>query len=351
VIDTSEALAAFLPELDSATRVAIDTEADSLHCYFEKLCLIQLSLPGCDALIDPLASFSLEPLFEALAKREQVLHGMDYDLRLLRRVGFPDSDSIFDTMIAARLIGEPEFSLAALLQKYFSVTLAKGSQKANWARRPLSLLMEEYAINDTHYLLDLADILAGKLRELERWEWFQQSCARAMESTKTDRDRDVENAWRITGSSDLRGRAAAVLRALWRWRDTEARAVDRPPFHILQNEKLIEAAVQLDAGERVSLPHLSSSRARRFSEAAQFGLNSAPEEWPQPVRKARGRLTREQEIMVQNLKTRRDAAAVKLQIDSSLIAPKATLEAIAADQATWEKKLLPWQRDLLAPAP
>src|SRR5476649_2494466 len=134
LIDTSEALAAALPLFAPHPQIPIDTEADSLHCYFEKLCLIQISVPGHDLLIDPLAEFSLQPLFDSLAGKELIIHGADYDLRLLRRVGFTVTAPVFDTMIAARLCGVAEFSLAALIKRYFDVQLTKGSQKANWAR-------------------------------------------------------------------------------------------------------------------------------------------------------------------------------------------------------------------------
>src|SRR5215211_7562990 len=121
LIDNADDLAAILPLLAAHPRIPIDTEADSLHCYFEKLCLIQISVPGHDLLIDPLAGFSLEPLFAAFAGKELIIHGADYDLRLLRRVGFAGPSRVFDTMIAARLCGIAEFSLAALIKKYFNV--------------------------------------------------------------------------------------------------------------------------------------------------------------------------------------------------------------------------------------
>ncbi|HYR57269.1 MAG TPA: ribonuclease D, partial [Chthoniobacteraceae bacterium] len=248
LIDSPDALAAALPHLAPHSRIAIDTEADSLHCYFEKLCLIQISVPGHDLLIDPLANFSLAPLFESFAGKELAIHGADYDLRLLRRAGYAGPSRVFDTMIAARLCGIAEFSLAALILKYFNVQLAKSSQKANWARRPLPPQMSDYAIKDTHYLLEIAGILEAELHRLGRWEWFQQSCERAIVASTVTRERDPDQLWRIAGSKDLRGRASAVLRGLWHWRDQEAQAVDRPTFHILHNEQLVEAADRLDRG-------------------------------------------------------------------------------------------------------
>ena len=347
MIATPEALAAFLEPLSQAGRIGLDTEADSLHCYFEKLCLIQISIPGHDVLIDPLASLPLEPLFEELTRHELIIQGLDYDLRLLRRVGLSEVSGVFDTMIAARLIGSTEFSLAALLKNHFGVILAKGSQKANWARRPLSPQMEEYARNDTRYLEALAAKLQGELCHLGRWEWFRQSCQKAIEATRINRERDVDTLWRISGSGELRGRAAALLRALWTWRDEEARAVDRPAFHIAHNELLIDAARRFDNGDPVQISHLSGGRRNRFYEAAEKALALPESEWPQIIRIRRARPTPEMERRFNEFTTRRDHAATAHRIDPSLIASKVVLETLAAETEATLAKLLPWQRQLL----
>jgi ribonuclease D len=347
VIETSEALAAVLPALAPYDRIAIDTEADSLHCYFEKLCLIQISVPGHDLLIDPLANLPLEPLFAALGGKELAIHGADYDLRLLRRVGYAGPERVFDTMIAARLCGIPEFSLAALILKYFGVQLAKASQKANWARRPLPPQMTDYAIKDTHYLLEITSILEGDLRRLGRWEWFQQSCERAIVASTITRERDPDQLWRITGSKDLRGRASALLRALWTWRDAEAQAVDRPSFHILHNEQLIEAADRFDRGLEVEFAQLKGGRRARFYQAAREALALPESEWPQVVRKPRPRTTRDEEVRFRQLKTKREEVAASLQLDPSLIAPKLVLENLAANFEETATRMMPWQRAAL----
>ena len=174
------------------------------------------------------------------------------------------ADSIFDTMLAARLIGRREFSYAALVKAEFAVELTKGSQKANWARRPLTPAMASYAQNDTRYLLTIADRLEGTLHQLGRWSWFEQSCARALAQAAVERERDVEDAWRINGSGILRGRAAATLRELWHWREGEARIVDRPTFHILRNEDLLNATRAFTAGEKPNFEHLRGSRRSAF---------------------------------------------------------------------------------------
>ena len=348
MIASAAQLEELLPNLKKVERVAVDTEADSLHCYFEKLCLLQLSFDGRDYLVDPLANVDLAPLCAALAGKEIVLQGADFDLRLLRRALNFVPDKIFDTVIAARLLGYREFSLAALVERYFEIKLSKGSQKANWAQRPLPARMAEYAMNDTHYLLPLAEKLEQELIARGRLDWFRQSCARAIEQAGVQRARDANEAWRISGAGKLRGRAAAVLRELWRWRETEAQAADRPPFHILQNHLLIQAAEDFAAEKTPSFRHFSLRRASTFQQAAQRGLEMPEAEWPERPRRTSIRPTREMERLAEELKTRRDSVAKELDLDPAVIAPRATLEAIAANQNENDALLVPWQRELLS---
>jgi len=347
VIANAAQLRELLPHLGSVDRVAIDTEADSLHCYHEKLCLLQISVSGRDVIIDPLADVDLAPLREALANKEIVLHGADYDLRLLRRDLSFVPQRIFDTVIAARLIGIREFSLAALVQRYFQIELTKGSQKANWAQRPLPARMAEYAVNDTRYLLPMTERLETELNLRNRMEWFRQSCQRALEQAAIDRERDVDEAWRISGAGALRGRASAVLRELWNWREKEAEAVDRPPFHILQNRELLDSAGRFAAGESPDFKHFSDRRRRAFREAAERGMQLPERDWPVRPRRSGTRATAEVIKRIEQLRRNRDHAAKDLQIESSFIAPRATLEAIAADKSRADALLVPWQQELL----
>jgi ribonuclease D len=347
VIETDSQLAEVLPRVRAVDRVAVDTEADSLHCYFEKLCLIQLTVEEQDYLIDPLAPLDLQPLCAALAEKEIVLQGMDFDLRLLRRtLGFSAS-KVFDTVIASRLLGLREFSLAALVQQYFSVTLAKGSQKANWARRPLPPVMKEYARNDTHYLLPLAAKMEAALDERGRMEWFRQSCQRALDQAAVRRERDPDQAWRIAGSGTLPARTNALLRALWNWRDREAQRADRPAFHILQNSTLLDAAARFAAGETPDYRHFSARRRQGFLEAAQEALALPENQWPaRPPRLHKPR-TRALDKRVEELKRRRDQHAAALELEPSFIASRTALESIAAEPGTSETILVQWQRELL----
>jgi ribonuclease D len=358
MIENASQLIELLSQIESSERVAIDTEADSLHCYREKLCLLQISVsanrtdssggePGEDYVIDPLAGTDLAPLTSGLATKEIVVHGADFDLRLLRRTFDFRPQRIFDTVIAARLLGIKEFSLAALVQRQFGVELSKGSQKANWAQRPLPQRMVEYAINDTHYLLPMAGKFEDELSAAGRLDWFHQSCQRALEQAAIDRVRDADEAWRISGAGKLRGRAAAVLRELWQWRESEAEAVDRPPFHILQNQELIRSAERFASGNIADYRHFSARRRQAFREAAERALQLPEADWPVSLRRFGNRPSHEIVRRAEELKQRRDRITGELGLESAFVAPRSTLEAIAADPSSAEALLVPWQRQLL----
>lgn len=347
MIASDSQLTELLPRLCHLRRIAVDTEADSLHCYFEKLCLIQLTFDGEDLLVDPLADIDLQPLCDVLAEKEMVLQGMDFDLRLLRRSYDLPLREVFDTVIAARMLGLREFSYAALVETYFDVKLAKGSQKANWARRPLPRTMEAYAKNDTHYLLPLAQRMEEQMQALGRIEWFRQSCQRALEQTFVAREREPDSRWRITGSGALPPRAHVVLRGLWHWRDREARAADRPAFHILQNSALLEAAIQFAEGAIPDYPHLSERRRAGFLAAAQAALELPESQWPQKLPRPPRTRTPGFDRKLEALRHRRDQQAKELALEPAFIASRNALEQIAADPSRSETLLVPWQRELL----
>jgi ribonuclease D len=345
LIADPQGLAELVARLTPLPRIALDTEADSLHSYFEKLCLVQISTDQENVLVDPLAGFSLQPLYETLAKRQLVFHGADYDLRMLHRGGQFAVSDVFDTMIAARLCGYQELGLAALVSKHFGVKLSKASQKANWALRPLSNQMIEYAINDTKYLLPLAEILQEELRRLNRLDWFSESCARMLASAREPRERDEGKLWRIPGSAALRPRAQSVLRVLWHWRDAEARAWDRPSFHVMSNEDILRIAEKAVQGEAFSTPRMSNRRRRSFEVILALALHIPEGEWPASAPSRRRRPTREQTERFEHLKNTRDKVAAELGLESSIVAPRNALEAASLDPRT--PLLMRWQRQLL----
>ena len=380
VIASEQQLADLIRQIQAADRVALDTEADSLHSYREKLCLLQISAPSavilnnvegfrgtasevalqdsstslgmtvqsvCDFIVDPLSNLDLEPLRQALEPREIVLHAADYDLRMLRRGLNFTAGRIFDTVIAARLLGIREFSLGALVKRLFGVELHKHSQKANWALRPLPPRMLQYAVDDVHYLLPLAAKLEEELERVHRRDWFRQSCERAIELASVERERVHDELWRIGGAGALNPRTGAVLRALWQWREAEAEMSDRPPFHILQNHELLKAAEIFTSGRVPDYKHFSSRRRQAFHEAAKIALQSAQSEWPVMRRRSGARPTADMRRRADQLRERRDKAAVQLGLERSFVASRGALEAIAANPTRAISLLLPWQRELI----
>jgi len=345
LIADAQGLADLIDRLAPLSQIALDTEADSLHSYFEKLCLIQISTESENCLFDPLAGLPLQPLYDVLAGKRLILHGADYDLRLLNRGGNFAATDVFDTMIAARLSGYQELGLAALVARHFGVNLSKASQKANWALRPLSNQMLEYAMSDTKYLLSLAAILEAELRRLERWDWFIESRDRLIAAAREPRERDETQAWRITGSAALGPRAQSILRVLWYWRDGEAKAWDRPPFHVMNNEEMVRIAEKADRGEPYSTLRMSSRRRKSFEVVMALAQHIPEREWPVTTKTRRHRATREQTERFDSLKKTRDVAAVELGLDPSIIAPRNALEAASLDPAT--PVLMRWQRRLL----
>jgi ribonuclease D len=347
IITNNKLLDDWCGTLEKCDPVAVDTEGDSLHCYFEKLCLIQISLPEQDALIDPLEPLDFSRFNAALAQRRIILHGCDFDLRMLRRGTKFAAGEVFDTYLAARLVGLKEVGLASLVKEFFEIELPKSSQKANWARRPLTAAMIEYAINDTLYLIDLAEHLTHELHAKGRWGWFAESCQKAILAAGEDREKDPERVWKISGNASLRGKELALLRALWYWRDGEAQKADRPSFQILRNEDLIELAKSAAAGNDHLPPGVHGSRRKRLASILEEALLLPESEWPQRIRSVRDRPTSEQERRMEQLKNKRDRVAESLQLEPGVIAPRQALERISREPEAVGSTLMHWQQQLL----
>ena len=350
MIDTDAKLAALLPAIRSAYWLALDTEADSLHAYPEKVCLIQISTAAGDELIDPLAGILLDPLLDALNAHELLMHGADYDLRLLRKHHEFIPSAIFDTMLAARLLGERQFGLSSLVEKFLGVKLDKGPQKADWARRPLTERMEKYALADTHYLKPLADKLKLELQRKGRLLWHQESCGRLIAESTKPPTTNTDSVWRIKGSRALNRRALAVLRELWEWRESEAMAANRPPFFILNHEKLVNIAAAAAAHKPVDhlMPLRMSPRRREgLNQTIKAALALPADRHPEFLRHKFYRPTEAEMRRYHDLETRRDQHAHELGLDPTLIASRATLSELARDWDQYAPELMNWQRELL----
>jgi len=279
-----------------------------------------------------------------------MMHGADYALRLLRKHHEFVPGAIFDTMLAARLLGDRQFGLSSLVEKHLGVKLEKGPQKANWARRPLTERMEKYARNDTHYLRPLSDKLTLELHQKGRLNWHQESCARLIDESSRFQPTDLDSVWRVKGSHALSRPALAVLRELWRWRETEAVAANRPPFFILSHEVLVDIAAAAAAHRPVEpfVPqHLSPRRRGGLSHAIKTGLQLSADQHPEFPQRTSRRPTEAERRRQAELEKRRDVHAHQLGIDPTLIASRATLLELARNWDKHAPELMSWQRELL----
>jgi ribonuclease D len=351
-IDTPEALHTLLSRLptEGKVRCSVDTEADSLHSYREKLCLIQFSAEEYHAIIDPLtiSAADLTPLLDFLDRAEVWMHGADFDMTMLRRTFDRMPPEIFDTQTAARLTGTRQFGLANLVEEVFGVVLSKQSQRANWGRRPLLDKMIDYALNDVRYIIPLADHYMAKLKETGRVAWFHESCANARQNVVDRAPPDLENQWRINGSGKLKPSGMNFLRALWHWRDKEAERLDRPSFKVIGNVELIQFSEALQAGQPVELPaRFPISATRRFHKSIRDAMETPQEQWPKRKFGLRMDRTAEADKLFEELKQKRDKVATELNLDPSLIASRAGLELISLKPELASEQLLQWQRSLL----
>lgn len=350
MIDRSELLHDFVERLKASPWLCIDTEADSLHAYPEKLCLIQITIPPeSDELIDPLADLNLSPLWDALEPRELIMHGSDYDLRLFRKWHHFIPSRVFDTMIAARLIGEPQFGLHALVKKFLGVELDKASQKADWGQRPLTSRMIDYARNDTRHLKALSDLLRARLAELGRTSWQEESCAKLVadcaEAPLSDPD-----AWRVKGSHLLSRHALAVLKAVFEWRELQALAANRPPFFILSPETMCGIAELSVAGqnwERLLSKRFHPARAQTLRLTVQAAAQFGPEHWPEIPRHRTRRQSEAEKRRAREIEDHRNKVATDLALDPTLIASRFMINRLAEDWDTHAGELMNWQRQLL----
>ncbi|MCX6025377.1 MAG: HRDC domain-containing protein [Chloroflexi bacterium] len=280
LIQTPHALLEACDRLRREPRLAVDTESNSLFAYRERVCLLQFSTPSEDLLLDPLALPDLSPLGPILADPacEKVFHAAEYDLICLRRdFGFRLAH-IFDTMVAARALGEDGTGLGALLRKELGIELDKRFQRANWGVRPLPANQLEYARLDTHHLLGLRTRLEPRLREAGLWEEAQEDFRRVAEHSIPAPEAPREaGLWKVKGVFDLPRAERAVLLPLYLFREAEAERLDRPPFKILSDETLVAIAKANPTGlaELSDVPGLSPANLQRWGSALVAAVRHA----------------------------------------------------------------------------
>jgi ribonuclease D len=340
----------------------LDTEADSLHHYIEKLCLVQVSTDDEDFVIDPLAGLDLTGLVSILNDKLLILQGADFDIRILKKF-YPSflPKEIFDTMIAAQLLGYDKQGLADLAFKHCGVVLPKSSQKADWSRRPLDDHLVTYAANDTHYLRPIYLQMKKELEALGRLSWQEQTCARLLKTTLTPRENPHAGCpWQIKGCKDLSPRGLAILKELWQWREDQAQKKDRPSFKILHSEILVDIARwSVTAGGRdvALLPEAPRNLKGEYRQvlnevlekgwrAPELGYVSTKSKFPHK------RMNAQSQKRFEILKQERDKIGQALKIQPSLLATNAVLETLAIEAPKTLKALevldclLPWQTEI-----
>ncbi len=329
-------------------RVVLDLEADSLHRYKERLCLIQYADAEGVCVIDPLAIEDLRLFSDWLAESDIWMHGADYDMSLFLHAFNRMPHFINDTQTAARLLGFRQFGLAALVQHFFGVTLSKSNQKANWGRRPLPPSLQEYARGDVAYMLEMADSLTDGLRRAGRYDWFLETCAQNMRRAAERHETNFHEAWRIKGSGRLNRRGLAALRSLWTWRDHEASLMDRPAFFVCSNEQLLQWSAALQDFRPVAPPpRFNRSRAALFNGAVRRFLALDEDEYPERLFHRHAAHDDYYERRVDHWLSLRDAAAVRLGLEPSFLAARAAMEALAQDEETGAAHLMNWQKEAL----
>ncbi len=361
LLDQPGSLGPLLAALERVEEVAMDTEADNMYHYKTRVCLLQFLVDGEVFLVDVLApGLKLDALWKVLAKKHLVMHGSDFDLRLLHDLCRFTPQSLFDTMLAAQLLGLARIGLASLLEQHFAVALDKEGQKANWSRRPLTPKLLNYAALDVWHLPALRDILQRELKKLGRLEWIEQQCRAQIAAGFEGFSPPTENDWRIGRSERLRGPGLSVLHAVWHWREAQAQRLDTPPFKVCGNALLLRIAEAAEAGETeqgiLGQIHLGKRHERIFpslAAAVRAGLARDPKTLPRrPGRDPNHVSLTQVEIDLQErIRADRDRVARKLEIEPTLIANRSQLAQIARSPRKLSEVLLPWQAELLRHEP
>jgi ribonuclease D len=335
-IDTQQEADDFLTDIADIREIAVDTEGASFHRFIDRIYLLQITTRERSAIIDPLPIGMPRALGDILQDPdvEVVFHDADYDLRLLHQDYGWHVNHIFDTRIAAQLLGIKAFGLAALLEQFFGVKLDKKHQRADWSLRPLPQGMLDYAAQDTKYLLDLRDQLKARLEKLGRWEWAREEFAR-LEGTKWEDDDSSLAFLRIKGARDLTRRELALLRELVPWRDSVAKEVDRATFRVMGNEVLLDIARTAPRSVRElstlkGMPRGILDRgAHAILAAVERGLEVAEEHLPRFPRAPKWEREEDFDNRVAKLKAVRDKAAAQLNLDPGVLCSREKLESIA----------------------
>lgn len=348
-VNTAQLLKKMVEDLASQSRVAVDTESNSLHAFREQVCLLQFTSAKTDYLLDPLELKELAVLAPIFAdpKIEKIFHAAEYDLICLRRdFGFTFAN-LFDTMQAARVLGYPAVGLDRLLGDKFQIKMDKRHQKANWATRPLTQEQIHYARLDTHYLFDLRDALELELREKERLVFALEDFNRACLLEEQKQRSNGESWERFSGRKDLSLRELTIISQLCKWRDREAEKLNRPPYKVVMDDVFV-ALVKNPPEQKVDLSAvgLSEKQIKLWGDqvlgAIRRGVEAPLVERKQVEHKNEAVLRR-----LEKLKAWRKSIGLEMKVESDIILPKPYLSLLSENPP----KTLDELRDLMKDTP
>ncbi|MGE5730174.1 MAG: ribonuclease D [Gemmatimonas sp.] len=363
-IDTTSAADRFLSSVEQSATVAVDTEGASFHRFVDRIYLLQMSTRDLTAVLDPLAIGTPAPLGRILEsdRIEKVFHDADYDLRLLHQDYGWNTRRLFDTRVAAQLLGIRAFGLAALLERSFGLRLDKKHQRADWSMRPLPRDMLDYASQDTMYLLELRDRLASELESAGRWSWAEEEFGR-LEGTRWEQPEGEDTGYmRIKGARDLDRRELAIFRELVRFRDGIARELDRATFRVAGNEALFAVAKErpqtLEALAAIKgVPRgIAERRGAEMLAAVRRGMELPEDQLPRFPRAPRWDRDADFDSRVNALRVAREEAAHRLGLDPGFLCAREKLETIARKKPKTLEELAEvpdlrrWQIEVLGPA-
>jgi ribonuclease D len=331
-IATPLKLQEMVEELSHEPVVAVDTESNSLYAYRERVCLVQISTPQTDYLVDPLAIDDLSPLALLFADpmRQKIFHAAEYDVICLKRDYSFEFSNIFDTMIAARILAEPQVGLGSLLQNYFSIKLDKRFQRADWGKRPLSQAMLDYARMDTHFLFALKTLLEEKLGDKGLLSLAREDFDLVSATIPSGTEPNGKSCWKVSGAAHLSPRENAILQSLCAYRDQYARKVNLPHFKVISNELLVEItrANPATLDELKAVPGMSAKVFQRHStgllQAVTTGKTASPPKRERMHRPDQGVLNR-----LNALHDWRKEQGKRLQVESDVVLPREFMEKIA----------------------
>ncbi len=333
--------------LESQQRIGVDTEFMREKTYFSQLCLVQVSTPDRIYCIDPLVEEDLAAIWATLAEREWVLHSARQDIEVIYQTTERMPASMFDTQIAAALLGfQPQIGYSGLVQELFDVELPKSHTRADWSRRPLPEEFLEYAAEDVEYLLPAYDELAGRLDAKGRLNWAVEDSRLLLDKGLYDVD-PAAAVDRLKGARNLRGRRRSVAAALATWRESEALRRNRPRQWILRDNVVVNIAYAMPASTadlaRVEeMPGKLVSRAgkeivRVVEKASKNGSDYTP---PRPPNEAQKSLLKKMQAVVQE-------CAADLDMAAEIIASRKELSGVIIGGRRQSRVFEGWRRDLI----